>query len=274
MNGRMIARITGVAAFNTAVFVILVFMSGAAQTAASPGANRPALLLPSQTNPPEGTGLTFNGPLIGQVSVTQRPANAAAASATASRTVLPASAGSQQQPTQPRQVITRTPPLIDGQTATPTPKVCEAVSDDPINFYNPEDCRMNPRASDRIAVYCDWYFREISVMGITNRGQGYVLTVFDYDEMLLAGPKGLVKNLGANGVVTARVDLRNNFNVTWSGGPYGATGQGDFAKAFFCNINQTPPPSGTPRPTRTLRYIPVYTVTPTSTFTPTPITSK
>ncbi|MCC7450505.1 MAG: hypothetical protein IT324_24010 [Anaerolineae bacterium] len=265
MNSRMITRITAIAAFNTAIFVIVIFLSGTAQTAASTPNNGMAQLA-SRTRPPLGTGLDVSKPLTGGVIITRRPG---------STTVPAAAVNNQQQPQQPaQQRVTRTPPLINGRTATPTPKSCEFVSDDPINFYNPDDCRMNPRAGDRIAVYCDWYFREISVLGITNRGQGFPLIVIDYDELVLAGRQGLVKNLGANGVVTARVDSRNNFNVAWSGGPYGATGQGDFAKTFFCDINQTPPPSSTPRPTRTFVPVPVYTITPTSTFTPTPITSK
>ena len=263
MNNRTITRITAIVAFNTAVFVILIFIGGAAQTAASTGSDSAALLA-SRTQPPLGTGLDVSKPLTGMVTVTQRPGS----------TAVPA-ANNPQQPAAPvRQVITRTPPLINGKTATPTPLSCEFTSELPINFYNPDDCRMNPLPGDRIAVYCDWYFREINVWGITNRGQGFSLAEFDYDELVLAGRRGLVKNLGANGIVTARVDSRNNFNVAWRGGPYGATGQGDFAKAFFCDINQTPPPSGTPRPPRTNVPVPVYTVTPTSTFTPTPITSK
>lgn len=263
MNSRMITRMTAFAALNTSVFVILIFVIGAAQTPASTP-NREVMQVASRTRPPEGTGLTFNSPLTGKVTAASLPGSPTA----------PPAAANNQQATAVRPKITRTPPLIDGKTATPTPAVCEFVSDDPIPFFNPDDCRMNPRAGDRIAVYCDWYFREISVMGITDRGQGFVLTVFDYDELVQAGRNGLVKNLGANGVVSAQVDARNNFNVAWSGGPYGATGQGDFAKAFFCNINQTPPPSHTPRPTRTKVPVPVYTVTPTSTLTATPITSK
>lgn len=267
MNARMITRITAIAAFNTAVFVILIFISGTSQPAAWT-ANDGVAQVASRTRPPLGTGLDVSKPLTGGVSITQRPG---------SPTVPPAAVNNQASNPQVAPVsakITRTPPLINGRTATPTPSTCESVSDDPIPFFNPDDCRMNPRAGDRIAVYCDWYFREISVLGITNLGQGYPLVVFDYDELALAGRNGLVANLGANGIVTARVDARNNFNVTWRGGPYGATGQGDFAKTFFCDINQTPPPSRTPRPTRTLVPVPVYTVTPTSTFTPTPLTSK
>jgi hypothetical protein len=53
-----------------------------------------------------------------------------------------------------------------------------------------------------------------------------------------AGLTTISRNLGRNGVLTVSVDAQNTFRVNLVGGPYGATGQGDWAKSFQCDFKR------------------------------------
>ncbi len=97
------------------------------------------------------------------------------------------------------------------------------------------DSRADPRPGDRIAVYCDG-FDTLVVWGIDNDSKGFPLTTFSYHQLRQAGLKGLTRNLGTLGSVSASVDDQNNFWVAWNGSTFGANGQPGlgFAKGFRC----------------------------------------
>lgn len=98
------------------------------------------------------------------------------------------------------------------------------------------DARVSPNAGDRVAVYCN-ADGTIGILGITNTGQGFGLTVFSGAEIISSNSGTVVKNVEPNGSVSLRGDNQWNFRVTWFGGPYGATGADNFAKSFSCNLS-------------------------------------
>lgn len=98
------------------------------------------------------------------------------------------------------------------------------------------DARVSPSAGDRVAVYCN-ADGTIGVLGITNTGQGFGLTAFSGAEIIRSNGGTVVKNVEPNGSVSLRGDNQWNFQIAWFGGPYGATGSGNFAKSFSCNLS-------------------------------------
>jgi hypothetical protein len=107
-------------------------------------------------------------------------------------------------------------------------------------FYNPGDNRVDPRPGDKIAVWCNPNDvpPALVIYGRNNENTSFLLAKFTFADLVKAGPKGLSKNLGADGVISAMVDDGNNFWVAWNGGKYKATGKGDFAKGFKCDFKR------------------------------------
>lgn len=103
------------------------------------------------------------------------------------------------------------------------------------NFY-PGDDRLNGKPSDRVAVYCNQATGTIGVYVVNNAGQGTASTEFSGAAVVAAGSAGLTRNLGANGSVTIHGNAQGNFWLAWTGGPYGANGQGDFSKTVACSL--------------------------------------
>jgi hypothetical protein len=140
--------------------------------------------------------------------------------------------------------------------------------------FQPGDDRVDPRPGDRLAIYCDARFRDIDVWGIRDDGSGYRLAAFEFDELTFALPRTVRRDLGPNGVLTAGIDrVENIFFVSWVGGPYGATGVGDWQKAFRCPFEwvRNPTPTPEPRGSGSGRVnFPVITLTPSPTPSPLP----
>lgn len=98
------------------------------------------------------------------------------------------------------------------------------------------DSRVSPGAGDRVAVYCN-VNGTIGVIGITNTGQGIPLAAFSGAEIIASNNAPVVKSVEPNGSLSLRGDNQWNFELAWFGGPYGATGAGDFVKKFTCNLS-------------------------------------
>lgn len=142
--------------------------------------------------------------------------------------------------------------------------------------FQPGDDRVDPRPADRLAIYCDARFRDIDVWGVRDDSTGYRLAVFEFDELTFALPRTIRRNLGQNGVLTAGIDrVENIFFVSWVGGPYGATGVGDWQKVFRCPFEWGRNPTPTPEPIESgggsgQVDFPVITLTPSPTPSPIP----
>lgn len=98
--------------------------------------------------------------------------------------------------------------------------------------FNPIDNRIDGRPGDRIAVYCEP--DALTVYGVGNDSKGFLLASFSKVELQDAGVEGVFKDVGANGTISASMDDQSNFWVAWTGGQFGASGQGDFAKGGVC----------------------------------------
>ncbi|MHB8626579.1 MAG: hypothetical protein ACYDBJ_12610 [Aggregatilineales bacterium] len=143
--------------------------------------------------------------------------------------------------------------------------------------YNPYDGRVDPKAGDRVAVWCSIKYRDIDVWGTDEQSQGMYLATFNYDDVLAAGSDGQTLSAGGLGTVTLSVDDAFHFTLFWNG-PYTALRHGDFQKSFTCVFlggsftpRPTTPRPARPRPIRTSP--PVITVTPLPTATPFPTQS-
>jgi len=107
-------------------------------------------------------------------------------------------------------------------------------------WFNPGDSRISGAAGDHIAVYCNLNTTgslagTIDVWGMDGNGKGNRLTTFNYKEVVAAGRAGIMRNLGGMGNVFIVVDASGKyFYAGWIGGPYNATGIGDFTKSFVC----------------------------------------
>ncbi len=115
-------------------------------------------------------------------------------------------------------------------TITPTPTAA-------VEFWNPNDGRVDPHAADRLAVWCNQSDKVI-VYGVADDVaqpmNGFYLASFSYKALLAAGDNGLTVNAGRDGVVSA--SIRNGwFWIAWNGGHYKATGQDTFVKNFEDN---------------------------------------
>jgi hypothetical protein len=118
----------------------------------------------------------------------------------------------------------------------PFPSASGPCNGNSTKFFDPRDGRAEPRPGDRIAVWCNIAGDPpaIDVWAVGNDSRGFRLTTFKFADLVKAGPKGVTKDLGRNGKLSAMVDDQNNFYVAWNGGPFGATGKASFAKTFTC----------------------------------------
>ncbi|MDX1991989.1 MAG: LysM peptidoglycan-binding domain-containing protein [bacterium] len=88
---------------------------------------------------------------------------------------------------------------------------------------------VNQLPGDRVILFCQ--STTLDVYGATDMGTGVYLTSFFYGDLVASGA---LTRLTGNGQVTAHADLRGNIYVQWIGGPYYASGTGDFAKRIVC----------------------------------------
>ncbi len=119
-------------------------------------------------------------------------------------------------------------------------------------FFTPGDGRIDGKAGDRVAVYCNPSEDRLVVYGVDDSGKGFYLTTFSHSALVVAGSQGLTKHLGITGDVSLSGDGKGTYWLAWNGGPYRANGQGDFPKKFSCifgsgttNIQLPPPPKRT-----------------------------
>jgi hypothetical protein len=102
-------------------------------------------------------------------------------------------------------------------------------------FFNPNDGRVDPRPGDRLAIYCNTTANPptIGVYGIQNDSRGIFLATINVRDLLRV--RRITRALGSLGRLDAiAVDANGNFYFAWTGGPFGATGQGIWAKSFRC----------------------------------------
>jgi hypothetical protein len=100
------------------------------------------------------------------------------------------------------------------------------------------DGRVDPKAGDRLAIWCNKDPRTVDVWGVGNDSIGFPLATFTQKELAAAGPEGVthvVRNMGA---VSAAMDSQGNLWIAWNGGPYGANGRDSFGKALNCHFPQ------------------------------------
>lgn len=95
------------------------------------------------------------------------------------------------------------------------------------------DGRIDGKCGDRIAVYCNAHATppNLDVWVIDTSSIGHELAKLPLSSLV----PSLTENLGANGIIHAGSDASGNGWVTLSGGPYGGTGTGDWAKTFKCS---------------------------------------
>jgi len=84
---------------------------------------------------------------------------------------------------------------------------------------------------DRVFGYCNT--NNVEIYGITTEQTGISLAVFQYTTLFARGA-GQVSAQTPLGQVILSYDLAGNFRVQWIGGPYFATGSGEFTKLFNC----------------------------------------
>ena len=101
----------------------------------------------------------------------------------------------------------------------------------PVAAQDFNDGRVDPRPNDRIAVYCRSAYLE--VWGTRDDGTGIFLANFPYSTLVLPGPTSISTG---NGQVVSDVNFEGMIDVKWFGGPYHASGFGDFAKWITCDI--------------------------------------
>jgi hypothetical protein len=162
--------------------------------------------------------------------------------------------------------------LINGQSL---PVDCAA--DSGAVFFEPGDGRVDPQPGDRLAIWCNTTANPpaLDIWSVGNDSRGSRLTTIIFADLLktgnsmyaelkaklaamlrqpspnqaeldklydefrqAAGQVTLVRNLGSNGVLSITVDAQNRFVVAWTGGPYGANGQGSFLKIFKCEFKR------------------------------------
>ncbi|RMF49581.1 MAG: hypothetical protein D6749_12780 [Chloroflexota bacterium] len=105
-----------------------------------------------------------------------------------------------------------------------------------IDFFNPGDCRVDPKPGDRLAICCE--ASRIVVYGVANNSRGFFLSTFDFEDLVRAGRRGIFVNRQQDGVISASMSRSQNIWVAWNGGQYNATGQPDqgFAKLVRCPL--------------------------------------
>lgn len=105
-----------------------------------------------------------------------------------------------------------------------------------VDFFNPGDCRVDPRPGDRLAICCE--ANRIVVYGVANNSRGFLLSTFDFEDLAKAGRRGIFINKDRDGVISASMSKSEHMWVAWNGGQYNATGQPDqgFAKLVRCPL--------------------------------------
>ena len=108
---------------------------------------------------------------------------------------------------------------------------------------------------DRVFAYCNT--NNVEIYGVAPDETGFSLAVFTYATLYSRGA-GQVLAQTSMGQVVLSYDLQGNFRVQWIGGPYFATGNDTFTKAFTCAIPlfiavpvPVPPPTTSTNPTTT-----------------------
>lgn len=112
--------------------------------------------------------------------------------------------------------------------------VAPASSGDLQTWYIATDGRIDGNAEDRIAIYCRRTGR-IEVWSIDN-SLGQFLVSFKHQAVDAAGKSGFGVPLRMQGVVSIGGDGHGLYWAAIHGGPYNATGVGDFAKIFKCYL--------------------------------------
>jgi hypothetical protein len=108
------------------------------------------------------------------------------------------------------------------------------IAPPPVTWYTATDGRIDGNAGDRIAIYCRRTGR-IEVWSI-NESQGRFLVEFNHAVVDAAGRAGLTVKVGNLGTVNIGGDGHGQYWASLYGGPYHATGTGDFAKVFHCYV--------------------------------------
>jgi len=84
---------------------------------------------------------------------------------------------------------------------------------------------------DRVFGYCNT--NNVEIYGVAPDETGISLTVFQYSTLFARGA-GQISAQTPLGQVILSYDLVGNFRVQWVGGPYFATGSGEYTKLFSC----------------------------------------
>ncbi|MFQ3534805.1 MAG: hypothetical protein SNJ58_02920 [Aggregatilineales bacterium] len=103
-------------------------------------------------------------------------------------------------------------------------------------YFDPGDCRVDPRPGDRLAICCE--ANRIVVYGVANNSRGFLLSTFDFEDLAKAGPGGIYIDKKLDGVISASMGKSEHMWVAWNGGQYNATGQPNqgFAKLVRCPL--------------------------------------
>jgi hypothetical protein len=128
-------------------------------------------------------------------------------------------------------------PIYNYSTTFPCGSSSSTSGSGGVTFFNPNDGRVDPRPGDRLAIYCNTTANPptIGVYGIRDDSRGVFLATFNVRDLLRA--RRITRALGSLGTLNAiAIDANGNFYIAWTGGPYGATGQGIWAKAFNCRF--------------------------------------
>jgi hypothetical protein len=107
-----------------------------------------------------------------------------------------------------------------------------------VEFFNPNDGRVDAHPGDRLAVWCS-EADKIVLYGAANDmpspKNGFFMAVFSYQDVKAAGAKGLSKTHGNDGTVSISL-IDGWFWIAWNGGQYKATGQDTFVKNFSDDV--------------------------------------
>jgi hypothetical protein len=100
------------------------------------------------------------------------------------------------------------------------------------------DGRVDPKAGDRLAIWCNKDPRTVDVWGVGNDSIGFPLATFTQKDLAAAGPDGVTRVVRNRGAVSAAMDDQGNLWIAWNGGPFGANGRDSFGKALNCHFPQ------------------------------------
>ncbi|MBO9309124.1 MAG: hypothetical protein J7551_05010 [Chloroflexi bacterium] len=105
-----------------------------------------------------------------------------------------------------------------------------------VEFFNPGDCRVDPRPGDRLAICCE--AERIVVYGVADNSRGFLLDTFNFEALVKAGRRGIFLDKKQDGVISASMSRSEHIWVAWNGGQYNATGLPDqgFAKLVRCPL--------------------------------------